>query len=473
MKSMPFQYTIMTVTRGGGLFIIFSQKNTMFPILSHGQSENFKSRMLKLPYAIPSGAPKKNMNIVYLTHQFFPRHMEGVEVYTLGLARLARKAGHTVTVITYHESSTGTSPDFGPHYTTHEEIPVIEIHYNLSMSPHPAQYEYDNSFTANVLLRLLEKLKPDLVHVMHAMKLSASSLHVCERLGIPFIVTLCDYWFICPRHTLLKWDLSLCEGPTHPLYCLKCVQKLHGFARPPHFIKDLPALAKRGGFIKNALLKARRIIALSDFQKKMHVQNGLPAEQIEVIRHGLELADSGSEASPYTGAVRIGYIGSLVEHKGVHLLLQALARIPQAELVCKIYGAQDDSAYVAKLHEIASTDKRVEFMGTFPSIQLAQVLSDMDILAAPFIWYENEPLVIKAALSRGIPTICNNIGSLSGMIIHEKTGWLVPDKNVETWANAIQHAITQFPQMHMLPVKIKTIEENANEMLSIYAQEAA
>jgi glycosyltransferase involved in cell wall biosynthesis len=428
--------------------------------------------MLKLCHAITCPG-NKNMHIVYLTHQFLPRHVGGVEVYTLGLAKLARQAGHTVTVITYHESSSGKSIDFGPHYTSHEDIPVVEIHYNLSMSPHAAQYEYDNSFIASALRHILLKLKPDLVHVMHAMKLSASSLNVCSSMGIPFIVTLCDYWFICPRHTLLKWDLSLCEGPAHPLYCVKCVQELHGFARPPHVLKDLPALAKRSSFIRKALLKAKRIIALSDFQKKMHVQNGLPSERIEVIRHGLDQFDSEPVVEQYTGPLRIGYIGSLVEHKGVHLLLEALARIPHVDLICRIYGAQDNSAYVGRLREIAKNDNRVEFMGTFASSQLAEVLSSMDILAAPFLWYENEPLVIKAALSRGIPTICNNIGSLSEMITHEKTGWLVADKHVETWANAIQQALTQLPDMHMQPVKIKTIEENAQEILSIYTQEVA
>jgi glycosyltransferase involved in cell wall biosynthesis len=304
------------------------------------------------------------------------------------------------------------------------------------------------------------------------MKLSASSLHVCSNMGIPFIVTLCDYWFICPRHTLLKWDLSLCNGPAHPLYCVKCVQQLHGFARPPHVLKDLPPIAKRNTFIRKALLKANRIIALSDFQKKMHVQNGIPFERIEVIRHGLEQLNSDPVTKSPGGPVRIGYIGSLVEHKGVHLLLQALALIPNVELTCKIYGAQDQSAYVAHLYEISKNDKRIEFMGTFDSSLLAEVLSGMDILAAPFIWYENEPLVIKAALSKGIPTICNDLGSLSEMIIHEKTGWLVADTKVGSWADAIQNAIIKLPQMNMSPVKIKTIEENAIELLSIYAQEA-
>lgn len=412
------------------------------------------------------------MHIVYLTHQFFPRHIGGVEVYTLGLAKHARKAGHMVTVITYHESTSQNSADFGPHYTTYDDIPVVEIHYNLSTAPHPAQYEYDNPFIANILLHILPKLKPDLVHVMHAMKVSASSLNICNKLGIPLIVTLCDYWFICPRHTLLKWDLSLCNGPSHPLYCVKCVQELHGFAHSPHMLRDLPPIAKRNRYIRGALLKARRIIALSDFQRKMHSQNGIPLDRIEVIRHGLEQFDNEPTVRSHAGLVRIGYVGSLVEHKGVHVLLQALKQIPNADILCKIYGELSTTAYIERLHEIAGNDKRIEFIGTFAPKQLPDVIAGLDILAAPSLWYENEPLVIKAALRAGIPTICSDIGSLSEMIADGKTGWLVSDVRVETWAAAIQNAIIQLPNLHMQPVKIKTIEENANEILSIYTEEA-
>jgi glycosyltransferase involved in cell wall biosynthesis len=411
------------------------------------------------------------MHIVYFTHQFFPRHIGGVETYTLALAKHARAAGHKVTVVAYHESRSLNPVDYGPQYTVVDEIPVVEIHYNFSSSPHAASYEYNNLFTANVLRIVLPKIKPDLVHIMHAMKLSTSVLNVCDVLQIPFIVTMCDFWFICPRATLLKWDNSLCNGPAHRLYCLKCVQELHGFAKGSQLFKDLPAIAKRNAYIKEALLKARRIIVLSDFQKKMLAQNGIPVQRMELIQHGLDQPldepDPHLPSKPYC----IGFIGSLVEHKGLHILLEALAQLPDADVQCRIYGAMENSPYVNRLRHLAENDQRIRFMGTFDPSNLFKVINTMDVLAAPSIWYENEPLVIKAALRAGIPVLCHDIGSLSGMITPGKTGWFVPINDVDAWAETIRNVLAQLPGFHMQPVRIKTMEENGREMLLIYSEE--
>lgn len=411
------------------------------------------------------------MHIVYLTHQFFPRHIGGVEVYTLALAKHTLAAGHTVTIITHHESPSLNSADFGPQYTSYKDIPVVEIHYNLSTAPHPAQYEYNNSFTANILRHILPKLKPDLVHVMHAMKLSASALNICDMLQIPFIVTLCDFWFICPRHTLLKWNLDLCNGPLHRLYCVRCVQDLHGFAKYPHLLRDLPFLTKRNTFIREALLKARRIIALSEFQKKMHVQNGIPVYRMEVIPHGPDQFEHEPEIHMPERPYCIGYIGSIVEHKGVHILLEAFTQIPDADIRCEIYGAMNDSPYITRIRRLAEHDSRIQFMGTFDLSNMLNVLDKIDVLAVPSLWYENAPLVVKSALQSGIPVLCHDIGSFSEMIIQNKSGWFVPFGNVKAWTDAIQNAFTQLPDLHMQPIKIKTMEENAKEMLLIYSEE--
>jgi glycosyltransferase involved in cell wall biosynthesis len=410
------------------------------------------------------------MHIVYLTHQFFPRHIGGVEVYTLGLARHAISAGHQVTIITYHESESANSADFGSHHTSYEGLPVIEIHYNLSTADRPARYEYNNSFTAIILKTILKELRPDLAHVMHGMKLSASALQTCDTLQIPFVVSLADFWFICPRHTLMKWDGSLCNGPVHPLYCVRCVQDLHGFAKHPHILRDLPDLAGRNRFIKQSLLKAKRIIALSEFQKQMYVKNGIPSQRVEVIQHGLDQPPVKFEAHVPQKPYRIGYIGSLVEHKGVHILLSALARIPHVEVTCDIYGAMNTSPFVERICQLAEGDTRIRFMETFDSSEMPKVMRSFDILAVPSVWYENEPLVVKSALQAGVPVLCNDIGSLPNMVTHGKTGWLVAERTVAAWVTAIQDAIEQLPTLNMRPLQMKTIEENANEMLAIYTE---
>jgi glycosyltransferase involved in cell wall biosynthesis len=409
------------------------------------------------------------MHIVYLTHQFLPANIGGVEVYTFGLAKRAVEAGHTVTVITYRETDSLNSVDYGVQYSAYENIPVVEIVYNLSVSPNPMRYEYDNPFTANILRHVLLKLKPDLAHVMHAMKLSAGALSMLDRLHIPFIVTLCDFWFICPRHTLLKWDGSLCRGPAHRFDCVKCVQDLHGFAKQPHFLRDVWDLSRRNRFIKNALLKARHIISLSNFQKEMYSRNGIPAERIQVIQHGVEpveLPEHRERKTPY----RIGFIGSLVEYKGAHILVQALKQLEGLDFECHIYGDMRASSYLEKLKALASVDGRIQFKGTFEPEAASRVIAEIDVLAVPALWYENEPLVVKLALLAGLPVLLSDIGSLSGMVEHGKTGWLVPPGNVDKWADAIRNALKQLPEFVMPKVHIKTMNENAQEILALYKE---
>src|SRR5262249_21246492 len=143
---------------------------------------------------------------------------------------------------------------------------------------------------------VLSTFRPDVVHVMHAMKLSGAAVQVCVAAGVPVVVTLCDYWFICPRHTLLFPDGLPCSGPESPLKCLPCFHQLHAPAAPPAGTagdlarrKDALAIAGRADYLRRVLLQARRIIALSRFLKLAFVRNGYPAERIEVIEHGLEL----------------------------------------------------------------------------------------------------------------------------------------------------------------------------------------
>ena len=436
------------------------------------------------------------MRILYLTHQYFPRHVGGTEVYTHGLARRAVAAGFTVQVVTYHESPSGHRADFGVAHEEYEGIPVCEIHYNLSVAPNPARAEYDNAFTAEMLSRELSSFRPDLVHVMHAMKLSGSALRVCHSLGIPIVVTLCDFWFICPRHTLLKWDGSLCEGPEHRLTCVKCLHHTHGVAshelvalpdadmlreirrrrigrekEPTAFWRDIHAIRRRHRYLIRVLLKARRIIALSAFQKQMFVKNGVPEERIEVIRHGLEL-DGVRPVSRTPGAVpKIVYIGSLVTHKGPHVVLEALGRIPNARLEFRLYGALHSTAYEKGLKKLAGSDSRIRFMGTFKPSEFGRVMAEADVLVVPALWYENEPLVVKAALHVGTPVLASRIGSLSEMVEPGKNGWLLEPGHVGAWAEALEKIAMDPLALPAAPTRVKSMDENAREMFEIYAQE--
>ena len=59
----------------------------------------------------------------------------------------------------------------------------------------------------------LDAFKPDLVHVQHLLGLPASLIDEVVKLGIPFLVTLHDYWWVCANANLLtNYDGQACQA---------------------------------------------------------------------------------------------------------------------------------------------------------------------------------------------------------------------------------------------------------------------
>jgi len=431
------------------------------------------------------------LKIIYLTHQYLPRHIGGTEVYAHGLATRAQRAGHSVRVITHGESSSLDVNDYRAISYAHEGVSVTELRHNLSRAREPARAEYDHPQIVELLKQELASLRPDVAHALHAMKLSGAALKLCYDLQIPVVLTLADYWFICPRHTLLRWNHKLCEGPAHDLDCMRCVRDLHGFADSrlgalpapvlraaskfgsalfdgplPRFWRDVQAIRDRQSYLRDLVERADRIIALSAFQKEMFVRNGYSAEKIQVLHHGLETEGLKPARFASEGDLEIVYIGSLVYHKGPHVLVEALARRRKANVRLLLYGDVSHSTpYLESLKELVVADQRVQLMGTFPLSEMGRVLESAHALAMPALWYENEPLVVKAAQYVGLPVLASDLGTLATSVQDGVTGWLLPPGDIEAWANAIA---SLNPTAVEPNASIKSIDENARELLEIY-----
>lgn len=415
------------------------------------------------------------MRVLFLTHQYFPRHVGGTEMLVRGLAERLRKRGDEAVVLSYVESASGHLPDHGFRVTTFEDVPVWELHWNLSTTAHPAEAEFYQAMLAELVARAAREIAPDVVHAAHLMKLTGAVLPRLKRDGLPLLVTLSDFWPLCLRHTLLKPDGALCEtGPDHRHRCLACAQATHGFAVPqepacdeaalwslaakaevdsanpdPAFRDDVLALARRKESLRESLLAADRIFALSDFQRKIFVHHGYPADRIEVRHHGVETGplEETRQARLRRPAVaqprNVVFMGTLARHKGPHVLLEAMSKAPEAQVSLEIYGGPGaDSAYVDELRELAAGDARITFHGVLPPERLGEAFAAAAAFALPALWFENDPLAVKAALYCGVPVAASRLGSLAEMIREPEDGWLLPVGDAEAWAAWLRHLAT-------------------------------
>ena len=286
------------------------------------------------------------------------------------------------------------------------------------------------------------------------MRLGTGLIDIALQHGILAYFTPTDFWSICPTAQLLLTDGTMCKGPSFASgNCIKHIaMRTRGATAEkympmiPTFVVDgLALLAKtvvgkfhpvvlevgktatRHGFNVARVNKLRAIFSPSKLMTDTLIHNGVRADLMRPSAFGIDL--SGYEHSqPRTTALRtIGFIGTLSSYKGCHVLIQAFKQLNLANLQLKIYGSLEHYPdYAAELHALAAGNSAIEFCGTFPNHEIANILAGLDILVVPSLWYENTPLVVYSALAAHCPVIASDFPGMSEVVLHEQNGLVFP-----------------------------------------------
>jgi glycosyltransferase involved in cell wall biosynthesis len=410
------------------------------------------------------------MRILLTVHQFVPDFQAGTEILTYSAAKALQARGHEVRVFTGFPARAGTAA--GPRFDryVHDGIPVERFHHANAMTgdeTNAIALEYNNPVFTAYFRDYLKANRPEVVHFFHLQRLSASAIDVCQELGLPMVLTSTDFWLICPTNQLLLPDHTLCPGPDPD--AVNCLRHFVALTQPapsralvsmlpdrlvaalmrltdsnvlPHWKKSasIRALRARRGYIGCRMNKVDRVTVQTRLMADILGRNGLSASIMTYLPFGTNIDGlSRKEVETPTYGLRVGFIGTLYEHKGAHLLVKAVRQLPAAPPVeVRIYGNSDDYPdYAATLRRLAECDPRIEFCGTFPNSRIGDIISAMDVLVVPSIWYENTPLVIYSAQACGCPVIASNLGGMSEAVEHEVNGLLFEAGNVAQLAQTI------------------------------------
>ena len=72
--------------------------------------------------------------------------------------------------------------------------------------------EFHNSWTTYVYFEILTNYNIDIVHIMHLINHSFDLPQVASKLSIPVILSIHDYYFLCPFYTLIDENNQYCEA---------------------------------------------------------------------------------------------------------------------------------------------------------------------------------------------------------------------------------------------------------------------
>ncbi len=443
------------------------------------------------------------MKIAIALHQYFPEYFAGTEVLAMRTAQELRRRGHDIIIYTgFHlKRELMLDPENSIDEYVHNEIRVKRLitvpHAHRDMQY--IDFDHENQFFGRWFEAELEREKVSLVHFFHMFRMGTEAVAACSMKNVPTVLTLTDFWTVCPLGQLVLPDNNICQGPnTPPANCLKHIlQAIHAhtydakygalqdsdFAAPlskgavkpsaAHAALEAPLrssmqelatkLDGRLGTMKSTLKSAKSVIVASNVVARLLSEHGLTTENQSLLPFGLDLTKlTFSEDRGSHKILRVGFMGSIIPTKGVHVLLEAMKQLKTAQDVkLTLFGkTSENPVYFEQLKTLAGTDDRITFAGTFPPEDIWKVFSEFDCLVIPSTWYENTPLVLLSAQAARCPVIATDLDGMSEVISHEHNGLLFPSGDHQSLAECIL-------KLHNDRPLLARLSENAKPQLSM------
>jgi glycosyltransferase involved in cell wall biosynthesis len=275
--------------------------------------------------------------------------------------------------------------------------------------------------------------RPDIVNVHNFFPLATPAVHyAAASAGVPVVQTLHNFRTLCPSGVLFR------EGKP----CEECIGKVvpwpgivHACYRESHIASAaVAAMNSVHNVMKTWQTQVTLFFALTEFARQKFIQGGFPSERLVVKPNfvGLDLGPGLGHGD------FIFYAGRLSEEKGIPLLLNAWRTAkPNGRLLLA-----GDGPLTPLVEEFCRRDHTIQYLGRLPLAETYRYMGDARAFVFPSLWYEGMPRAIIEAFSRGTPVIANRLGSMTEMIRHQETGWLVDSGDCGAFACALSFAFT-------------------------------
>ncbi len=162
----------------------------------------------------------------------------------------------------------------------------------------------------------------------------------------------------------------------------------------------------------------------------------------------------------------IGYAGGLVAEKGIDLLLQACAGLPDVKWRLVIVGDGPERARLKVLAGELSISDQVEFLGYRPSTQMPDTYRAFDVLVLPSVsrpnWVEQFGRVLIEAMSCGTPVIGSSSGEIPNVL--GDAGLIFPEGDV----TALRMALDRL--MGSLSLRVDLATRGRQRVLDAFTQ---
>lgn len=426
---------------------------------------------------------------------YFPDTVGGTEIYVRELAREQRQRGDEVLVL---------APAQTARSYVHEGVRVERFTVSNRITDLRDLYAAGPG-TATEFLRVIERFRPDVLHVHGISRaIAPAALREVKRGGAGVVLTYHTPTATCVRGTLLWHGTEPCDGRLDARRCTACMLNRHGLptavasmvARAPVTTGSLLASAGLRGKVVTAL-RTRELVTLRHEQTRELLDTadhivapaewvlallrrlGVPPGRITLSRQGIRSPARIPTRAPAARPLRLVFVGRLEPAKGIHLVTRALRALPAEPVELDIYGIIQDDAhaqYRTELRAEVDRDGRVRLHDAVSADDVVATIAQHDLLVVPSQQLETGPLVVLEAFAAGLPVLGSRLGGIAELVQDAVNGLLVEPGSVREWSRALERLVREDQLLSRLRAGVRpprTMTAVADDMAAVYRSIAA
>jgi glycosyltransferase involved in cell wall biosynthesis len=395
------------------------------------------------------------MRVLLVTNYFPPHYAGGAEVVVYNECHGLRQRGVEASVLMVN----GRMAQGQDEHRQVQDVPVHEISHRPYLFNNPAVQAFDPRVYRDVAAEI-GRVQPDLVHIHNVSGASLAPFAACRRAGVPAVLTLHDYWLLCPNNMLYRQDGALCDPAATPGACRRCFRRYDFWADIP---RRRQVFARLVGSVRLFISPSQRLVDL-------HTAAGYDPARFRVVPNGIKPALFQPPSNPRVREIvheaglfrTLLFAGAVVETKGVQTLIEAAPLLSRyVDRFRLVVAGEGEQRLMAALRRLDRSG--VELLGRVPFQEMRSLYAAADLTVVPSTWYENSSMVVYESLLAGTPVLASAIGGTPELIDEEATGYTFPPRDTAALvARAVQHFSRSAPERRQM--RRQCIEQAHSQM---------
>lgn len=300
-------------------------------------------------------------------------------------------------------------------YKLHSYFKDSEICNDVGLYKKNVMSSFYDADYRKMLETIIDGLGITTVHVHHMIGHYFDVVDVCREKHVQSIITLHDFYSLCPTINLLYMNKEYCMEMKNK-DCVNC-------------LKD--KMDVQNNIVKNwqvhwgqFLQKFDQVIVPSNSTKEI-IENVHTYINCEVIEHGIDLERNTALERNEKDVFNVAFVGVMLPHKGSKVLEYFVKHCKHRNIKFHLFG-------IAHSDLLKKNHSNYEYHGVYKRNELPRLLKEnkIHLVCNLSIWPETYSYTLTETIACGVPVLSYNIGAVGERILKNGFGWILENKDM-------------------------------------------